>query len=212
MDNKVMPKVFMWMCIGLFITFLTGYVISSNERMLLSVFSRGSYMVFIIVEFAIVILLSARIRKMNPTTCKVLFLLYSFITGLTFSSIFVLYKITSIISLFLIASIIFGIFAILGSVTKIDLTKIGTFLFMALISVVIFSIFNIFIASEKIDFVLAVVSLFIFMGITAYDIQKIKRNFRDIPEDNLAIYGAFELYLDYINIFIDLLRIFGKER
>ncbi|MBE6161689.1 MAG: Bax inhibitor-1/YccA family protein [Firmicutes bacterium] len=212
MDNKVMPKVFMWMCIGLFITFLTGYVISSNERMLLSVFSRGSYMVFIIVEFAIVILLSARIRKMNPTTCKVLFLLYSFITGLTFSSIFVLYKITSIISLFLIASIIFGIFAILGSVTKIDLTKIGTFLFMALISVVIFSIFNIFIASEKIDFVLAVVSLFIFMGITAYDIQKIKRNFRDIPEDNLAIYGAFELYLDYINIFIDLLRIFGKEK
>lgn len=210
--NKVMPKVFLWMFIGLFVTFLTGYVITTNERMLLSVFSKGSYMIFLVVEVILVILLSARIRKMKPTTCKVLFLLYSFISGITFSSIFVIYKVSSIIILFLVASLVFGIFAFIGNVTKMDLTKIGTYLMMALVAVIIFSIINIFIGSEQIDFGIAIISLLIFMGITAYDVQKIKNNLRDIPEDNLAIYGAFELYLDYINIFIDLLRIFGKER
>lgn len=210
--NKVMPKVFLWMFIGLFVTFLTGYVITTNERMLLTVFSKGSYMIFLVVEVILVILLSARIRKMKPTTCKVLFLLYSFISGITFSSIFVIYKVSSIIVLFLVASLVFGIFAFIGNVTKMDLTKIGTYLMMTLLAVIIFSIVNIFIGSEQIDFGLAIISLLIFMGITAYDVQKIKNNLRDIPEDNLAIYGAFELYLDYINIFIDLLRIFGKER
>lgn len=210
--NKVMPKVFLWMFIGLFVTFLTGYVITTNERMLLTVFSKGSYMIFLVIEVILVILLSARIRKMKPTTCKVLFLLYSFISGITFSSIFVIYKVSSIIVLFLVASLVFGIFAFIGNVTKMDLTKIGTYLMMALVAVIIFSIINIFIGSEQIDFGLAIISLLIFMGITAYDVQKIKNNLRDIPEDNLAIYGAFELYLDYINIFIDLLRIFGKER
>ena len=131
MNNKIISKVFLWMFIGLLVTFLTGYVISINGNMLISVFSTGTYIFFSILELILVIVLSARIRKMKPTTCKTMFILYSFVSGLTFSSIFVVYKITSIIYIFLIASLIFGIFSLIGYKTNIDLTKIGTYLIMA---------------------------------------------------------------------------------
>ena len=114
---------------------------------------------------------------------------------------------------FLITAIIFGIFAFIGYVTKIDLTKIGTYLIMALIAIIICSIINIFINSNTFEFILSIISIIIFVGFTAYDVQKIQRmsNYNLIPEENLAIYGALELYLDFINLFIDLLRIFGKN-
>ena len=211
-ESKVMPKVFLWMFIGLLITFLTGYVVSNNEKMLLTVFSTGSYFIFAIVEIVLVLVLSVKIKKLKPTTCKVMFMLYSFISGLTFSSIFVYYKLSSIMFIFLIAAAVFGIFSLIGYTTKIDLTKIGTFFIMALVGAILCSVVNIFIKSANLDLALSVLILVIFMGITAYDIQKIKKNLRDIPEENLAIYGALELYLDYINIFIQLLKLFGKER
>lgn len=202
----------MWMFIGLAITFGTGYYVSVNPNMLFNVFG-SYYWILIIAEIIVVIWLSARIRKMNPMTAKILFCLYSFLTGLTFSSIFVVYQLTSIVYVFGITSIIFLIFALIGYFTKIDLTKLGTYLFMALLGVIICSIINMFIRSSVFDLGLTIICLIIFIAYIAYDIQIIKRNLYMITEeDNLAIYGALQLYLDFINIFLRLLQLFGKAR
>ena len=212
LDNKIFSKVFMWMFIGLAITFGTGYYVSVNPNMLFNVFG-SYYWILIIAEIVVVIWLSARIRKMKTMTAKILFCLYSFLTGLTFSSIFVVYQITSIVYVFGITSIIFLIFALIGYFTKIDLTKLGTYLFMALLGVIICSIINIFVKSSAFDLGLTIICLIIFIAYIAYDIQIIKRNLYMITEeDNLAIYGALQLYLDFINIFLRLLQLFGKAR
>lgn len=212
MESKTMPQVFLWMFIGLLVTFITGYGISINQNMIETISKSSIYIILAIVEVVLVIVLSLRIRKMNPATCRVMFLLYSFISGLTFSSIFIYYKLTSIMFVFLITALIFGIFAFIGYVTKLDLTKLGTYLFMALIGVMICFIINIFVSSIKFDLVLSAIVVLIFVAFTAYDVQKIKNSSGIIPEENIPIYGAFQLYLDYINIFIHLLQYFGKEK
>lgn len=211
-SNKIFTKVFLWMFIGLAITFGIGYYISMNETMFYNVFAKY-YWFLIIAELVVVIVLSARIRRMKPMTAKILFCLYSFITGLTFSSIFVVYQLTSIVYVFGITALIFLIFAAIGYFTKIDLTKLGIYLFMALLGVIICSIINMFIGSETFDLTLTIICLIVFIAYIAYDIQIIKRNLYSIgEEDNLAIYGALQLYLDFINIFLRLLRIFGNSR
>lgn len=212
MNNKIMSKVFGWMFIGLLVSFLTGYVISQNETMITNVFG-GAWWILLIAEFGLVIFLSARIAKMSPTTAKVSFLLYSFVSGLTFSSIFIVYEMSSIIFVFLITGLIFGIFSFLGYTTNIDLTKIRTYLLMGLLAVIICSVINIFIGSSTFNIVLSILTIIIFIGYTAYDVQKIVRLYEDnvLPEDNLAIYGALELYLDFINLFLSLLDLLGKD-
>lgn len=211
--QTLLSKVFMWMFIGLLVTFLTGYVVSLNPNMLLSLFGGVGYIFCVICELLLVIFLSARISKMSPTTAKVSFLLYSFVTGLTFASIFIVYELTSIIYVFLITALVFGVFAFIGSTTKLDLTKTGTYLLMALLSVLICTILNMFIKSSSFDFVISVISVLIFIGFTAYDVQRVLRLYDNnvLPEENLAIYGALDLYLDFINIFLELLKFFGKD-
>lgn len=210
-DNKFFSKVFMWMFIGLAITFGTGYYVSLNQNMLYNVVNYC--WIFFIVELIVAIVMSARIRKLKPTTAKILFCLYSFLTGLTFSTIFVAYQITSIVFVFGITSLIFLMFSLLGYYTNLDLSKIGTYLIMLLIGVIICSIVNIFIRNEMFDLILMIIGLVIFIAFIAYDVQVIKRNLYMIDnEENLAIYGALQLYLDFINIFIRLLRLFGKMR
>ena len=209
-----MSKIFGWMFIGLLVTFLTGYGISLNPNMLLNVMSTTGLVLIVIAEFALVIFLSARITKMKPITAKISFLLYSFVSGLTFSSIFVVYNMSSIMIVFLITAIIFALFAILGATTKIDLTKVGTYLFMGLIASILVSIVNIFLNSSSLDFMLSIIFVLIFIGLTAYDVQRLGRisQLSLIDEDNLAIYGALELYLDYVNLFLHLLSILGSSR
>ena len=211
-SNKIFSKVFFWMFIGLAITFGVGYYVSLNENMLYNVFSKYLWF-FLIAEFIVVIALSAGIRKMQPLTAKILFCVYSFLTGLTFSSIFVVYNITSIVFVFGITSLLFLIFALIGYYTKVDLSKLGVYLLMALLGVIICSIINIFVGSETFDLGITIVCLLVFIAYIAYDIQVVKRNLYLIEnEDNLAIYGALELYLDFINIFLRLLRFFGNSR
>lgn len=211
-SNKIFSKVFFWMFIGLAITFGVGYYVSFNEAMLYNVFSKY-YMFLIIAELIVVIVLSARIRKMQPTTAKILFCLYSFITGLTFSSVFVVFDIMSIIYVFGITALIMLLFAAIGHYTKIDLTKFGVYLFMILLGIIICSIINMFVGSETFDLTLTIICLVVFIVYIAYDVQVIKRNLYQIEdEENLAIYGALQLYLDFINIFLRLLQLFGKSR
>ncbi len=209
--NNVFKKVYMWMFIGLLLTFATGYFVSINENMAYKVYNL--YWVLAIIEIILVIVLSARIGKMNITTSRIMFLTYSFVSGLTFSSVFIAYDMRSIIIVFLISSLLFLIFAILGYTTKLDLTSVGTFLLMALIGIVICSIINIFVGNGTFEIVICSISILIFLGFTAYDVNKIKQ-LQDIypDEDSLAIVGALELYLDFINIFLDLLRIVANNR
>ena len=211
--NNVFKKVYTWMFIGLLLTFATGYFVSTNENMVYKIYSTSLYWILAVIEIILVIVLSARIGKMNITTSRIMFLTYSFVSGLTFSSIFIAYNMSSIIFVFLISALLFLIFAILGYVTKLDLTSVGTFLLMALIGIVICSIINIFVGNGTFEIVICSISILIFLGFTAYDVNKIKQ-LQDIypDEDSLAIVGALEFYLDFINIFLDLLRIVANNR
>ena len=212
MKNKVLAKVFSWMCIGLLLTFFTGYFVASNEYTFYKIFSGGTYLFFALIEIVLVIFLSARVHKMQPNTAKIVFMLYSIVSGITFSSIFMTYNILSIIIIFLAASLLFGIFALIGYFTKMDLSKLGTYLFMALVALIICMIINLFVGSGIFDLIINWVCLLVFIGFTAYDIQKIKRLCDSTTNENIAIIGALELYLDFINIFISLLDIFGRGR
>lgn len=211
MENKLLSKTFLWMFLGLLVTFATGYAVSSNPVMIENVFG-GMFYIFIILELVLVLVLSARVMKMSPVGAKMCFLLYSFVSGLTFSSIFIVYNLTSITSVFLISALVFGIMALIGYTTKVDLTKVGFYLMMALIGAIIVMIVNIFLNNPMVDTFISIVCLIVFIGITAYDVQKIKvLESSGLPEDNLAIYGALDLYLDFINIFLHLLQFFGKS-
>lgn len=211
--NKIFAKIFLWMFLGLMLTFGVAYYISTQDNIVYNLFSNSKYLIIWIIEIVVVVVLSARINKLSLMSARILFLLYSFLTGITVSSIFIIYSIGSIIYVFLIAAILFLIFGLIGYFTKLDITKIGSILFMALIGSLICIIINMFINNEAFDLGISIVMLLIFLGYIAYDINIIKRNLYNIQyEDKLAIYGALELYLDFINLFLRLLSLFGKSR
>lgn len=211
MENKIYSKIYFWLFIGLLITFATGLYTSTNQDALSVIFSNGYYWIFVLLELGLAIFLSARIHKMQPTTAKITYLLYTFLSGLTFSSLFIVYKLESIMLVFAVTAILFLIFAAIGHFTKLDLSKIGTYLLMMLIGIILCTLVNVFLQNSTFDMIVSGASVVIFLGFIAYDVQKIKRLNGYLVEDNLAVLGAFELYLDFINIVIDLLRLFGKS-
>ena len=210
--KKILPQVFGWMFLGLLITFVSAYVVSINTNMLINIYSGGFYWIFVIVELILAGVLSIRIGKMKGITATCLYLFYTFLTGLTLSLIFVAYEMASIIVVFLVTALLFGIFALIGKFTKIDLSKFGIYLFMGLVGILILYLINIFIANDTIDMIGCILGIIIFLGYVAYDIQRILRSEGTLENRNLAIIGAFSLYLDFINIFIDLLNLFGSSK
>ena len=212
--KQIMPKVFAWMFIGLLITFGTAFFISNYEFAAQKLVNGTSLIICVVAEIALVIFLSLRIGKMSPTAARVCFLLYSIVSGITFSFVFLRYELTSVVYVFLLTSVLFGMFAFIGMFTKIDLTKIGSYLFIGLIGVILCFILNMFIRSSQLDFIISIITVLVFVGLTAYDVQKINKMYDEnaLPTENLAIYGALQLYLDFINIFIELLKIFGNSR
>lgn len=211
--KNVFPKVFLWLFVGLFVTFATGYYVSTNTNMLYNIFETNSYWFIFLAEILVVIFLSARVQKMSTTTAIFSYLAYAVLSGLTFSSIFVLFNVPSIMLTFGITSGLFFIFGLFGYFTKIDLSKIGMLLLLGLFGIILVSIVNIFLGNEMLDLVISVIAVLIFIGYIAYDIQKIKTLSNMIPNENkLAIIGALELYLDFINLFIHLIQIFGNRR
>ncbi len=211
--NRVFSKIFMWLCVGLAVTFGVAYVVATNENMVYNLFGGGKYIIVWLLELVVAVVLAVRIRKMNYLTSVILYLLYSGLTGLTLSSIFILYDIMSIVWVFAITAGILLVFGIIGFVTNIDLTKIGIYLLMGVLAILVASLINIFIGSETFNLILCIIGIVVFIGYIAYDVQVIKKNLYGIDDENkLAIYGAFELYLDFINIFLDLLRLFGDSR
>lgn len=215
MNESILSKVFWWMCLGLLVTFATGALIATNPMMIVRLASSlGGYglVLVMVLEVVLVIVLSARIHKMNAMTAKICFLLYAFISGISFSSVFLAYDIGSVIWVFLASALIFALFAFLGNKTSVNLNRMGTYFLMALLAIIVCTIINIFTQSPTFDLIISIVMIVIFMGITAYDVQSVKRLEGVMEDDNLAILGALELYLDYINLFLQLLGLFGNSK
>ena len=213
MGNKLFSKVFAWMFIGLIITFATGFYVAMHPNMLYNIFSTGLHFGLLILEIVLVVWLSARSHKMKFSTASIVYVIYSVVTGLTFSSFFVIYELGSIMFIFALTALLFGIFALLGYTTNTDLSKFSTIFLMGLIGIILATIINIFLNNSMLEIIISCVSIILFLGITAHDIQKIKSLSNVITDENaIAIIGALDLYLDFINIFIDLIRIFGKTR
>ena len=210
MKNKIYSKMFGWLFIGLLITFVSGYALSLNEMVLNSVLAIGIIPI-IVIELVVAVLMGFRIQKMKPLTAKICYILYSVVTGVTFSTIFITFEMSSIIMVFLITALLFGLLAAYGYFTKRDVTKIGNMLFGALIAIIIISIVNIFLRSSSIELGISIISVIIFMGYVIYDMNNIKYLLSSLDDDKASVYGAFQLYLDFINIFIRLLELFGKK-
>ena len=213
----LMRKVYVWMTLALVITGFTAYGVATSPGIQQLVFGNSIVMWgLIIAEFALVIGVSAAINKLSLTTATLMFILYSVINGALLSSIFLIYTASSIATVFFITAGTFGAMALVGYTTKTDLTSMGKILFMALIGLVIATLVNLFVKSSGFTLILSYVGVLIFVGLTAYDSQKIKQMMLQAPDvgesaQKLALLGALTLYLDFINLFIYLLRIFGKR-
>ena len=208
------------MAIGLALTGFTAYYVAQNETLMQLIFGTpGLLMILIIAELGFVFFLSARIQKVEASTATALFVVYSILNGITLSFIFITYTSASIVSTFLICSITFLACSVYGMITKKDLTSLGGFMFMGLIGIIIASIVNIFLKSSGMQMIISYIGVIVFIGLTAYDTQKLKNMAVTIPDSATgamirkgAIMGALTLYLDFINLFIMLLRIFGGNR
>ena len=210
---SIIHQSFLWMCIGLSITAFSSLLVASNQT-LVNAISANSLVFFglIIAELALVFFLSVRITKISFETALVSFLAYSLLNGVTLSAIFLLYTGASIVSTFFVSAGAFGIMALYGYTTKKDLTTIGNLALMALFGIILASIVNIFLHNDAFGFVLSCIAVIIFIGLTAYDTQKIKQLAYTSRSANFGIVGALTLYLDFINIFLNLLRIMGRRR
>jgi FtsH-binding integral membrane protein len=213
----LMRKVYLWMTLALVITGFTAYYVATSETLMMALFTNQIlFWGLIIAEFALVIGVSAAINKLSLTTATLMFILYSVINGALLSYIFVLYTASSISTVFFITAGTFAAMAIVGYTTKTDLSSLGKILLMALIGLIIATVVNIFIKSSGFDMIISYIGVLIFVGLTAYDSQKIKQMLLQAPDagegaQKIALLGALSLYLDFINLFIYLLRIFGKR-
>ena len=214
----LMRKVYLWMTMALAITGITAYYVAHNETLLMAIYTNQVlFWGLVIAEFGLVIGLSAAINKLSLTVATLMFVLYSLINGATMSFIFLAYTASSVTNVFFITAGIFAAMAAFGYFTKADLTSLGKILMMARIGVIIATIVNIFTKSEGLTVILNYVGVLVFVGLTAYDSQKIKRMLLMAPDagesaQKLALLGALSLYLDFINLFLYLLRILGSRR
>jgi FtsH-binding integral membrane protein len=215
-----LAKVFNWMAIGLGLTGLAAFLTVNSQTMLQLVF--GNKMVFyglVFGELGLVFYLSARVQKISAQAATGLFLAYSILNGVTLSVILLLYTASSVAATFFVTAGMFGAMAVYGFVTKKDLSSWGSFLFMGLIGIIIASVVNIFLGSSMMSWMISGIGVIIFTGLTAYDVQKITRigaqgimDGGDAAIRKGAIMGALALYLDFINLFLMLLRFMGNRR
>ena len=213
-------SVYNWMGIGLALTGFTAYYVSNSESLLRLVFGNPLLlMVLIIAELGLVFAIAGMVNRMSAGTATALFVIYSALNGVTLSSIFLVYAQASIVSTFFICAATFIACSLYGWTTKKDLTSLGGFMMMGLIGIVIASLVNMFVQSSSMSMIISYIGVFVFVGLTAYDTQKIKNMAMTQPA-NLdggvirkgAILGALSLYLDFINLFLMLLNIFGQRR
>lgn len=218
--NGFIQGVYNWMALGLGLTGLVAFFVAGSPTLLQLII--GNKLIFfglIIGELALVYSIGAKVHKMEASTATKLFLLYAALNGATLSVVFVAFTASSIASTFLICAATFGACSIYGMTTKRDLTSLGGFMFMGLIGIIIASVVNIFIGSSAVSMIVSYIGVFVFVGLTAYDTQRLKTMALTQPEGidegvirKGSILGALSLYLDFINMFLFLLYIFGDSR
>ena len=215
--SVLMRKVYVWLTLALVITGFTAYYVAHSTSFVYTLMSSSGLMWgLIIAELALVIGLSAAIHKLSLTVATLMFVVYSIINGLTLSFIFFAYTESSIAQVFFITAGTFGAMALIGYTTKTDLTSLGKYLFMGLIGIIIATLVNLFFNNNMVTMIVSYLGVLIFVGLTAYDSQKIKKmcmsfEYADTNAQKMALLGALTLYLDFINLFIYLLRIFGRR-
>ncbi|MBQ9335752.1 MAG: Bax inhibitor-1/YccA family protein [Lentisphaeria bacterium] len=214
-----MAGVYWWMTFALAVSGLSAYMVGTSEKLTrMLVQNPGVFFGLAIVEIIMVIAISAGINKLSAATATALFILYAAVNGLTLSFIFIAYTLGSIAVTFAVTAGTFGVMALIGTVTKKDLSSLGNILLMALFGLIIASIVNIFWTNETLYWICTYAGVLIFVGLTAYDVQKIKKMLvnmgTDDPENvrKVAVLGALSLYLDFVNLLLYLLRIFGRRR
>jgi hypothetical protein len=213
----LMRKVYVWMTLALAITGFTAYAVATTPSVLQAIY--GNKILFwglVIAEFGLVLGVSSAINRLSLTTATLMYVLYSVINGATMSFIFLAYTTSSIATVFFITAGTFATMAAIGYFTKTDLTSMGKILFMALIGLIIATLVNLFVKSSGFDLILSYAGVLIFVGLTAYDSQKIKNMMLEAPDagegaQKLALLGALSLYLDFVNLFLYLLRIMGRR-
>jgi FtsH-binding integral membrane protein len=215
-----LAKVFNWMAVGLGLTGLVAFLVANSALAQQMIF--GNKLVFfglVIGELGLVFYLSARIQRISAQAATGLFLLYSALNGATLSAILLLYTATSVAATFFVTAGMFGAMAVYGLVTKKDLASFGSFLFMGLVGMIIASVVNMFLGSSLLSWLISGIGVLVFTGLTAYDVQKITQmGAQGIMEQGEvairkgAVMGALALYLDFINLFLSLLRFMGDRR
>ena len=220
-QNVYLKKVYLWMALGLGVTALTAFLTASSPSIIRFIYSNPFVtIVCCVLEIAFVFILSGRLERLSVGACYGLFFGYSFITGVTFSSLLLVYAGTNVLALsFITASVIFGVAAVYGSVAKKSIKGWGGWLMMGLISLIVVSLINIFIGSTMLEMLISGVGVILFAFLTAWDSQKLMDMNRNCGPymtqeelSKLSIMGALELYLDFINIFLYLVRLFGSAR
>jgi FtsH-binding integral membrane protein len=222
LSQSFLYNVFSWMFAGLLMTALVSYLFATSDSLIMLLFneSGGFTMLGYVAMFApigFVLLMSLGFNRLSYPALIGIFMIYAALMGMSMTFIFIVYTASSIYSTFLVSAGMFGVMAAYGYLTKTDLTRMGNILFMALIGMVIAGVVNFFMRSEMISYVISMVSVVVFTGLTAYDVQKLKRIGSGIEygteiAGKLAIMGALELYLDFINLFLALLRLFGNKK
>lgn len=217
--SALMRKVYLWMTLGLVMTGLAAAYVAGNASLMQTLFSSStSVLLLVLVELGVVFYFSARIMHMSFTTAGVLFAVYALLNGVTLSVIFVLYSLEGIMTTFFVTAGMFGAMSLVGYFVKRDLSAIGRFLFMALIGLIIATVVNLFVASSALYWGITYLGVLIFAGLTAYDTQKIKHMLMSYGTEvndgtmKLALLGSLTLYLDFVNLFLYLLRFFGGNR
>ena len=216
-NQRFMVRVYAWMCFALALTGFVSLAIYHFEPMMNFFMTHSGVFIFLLIaEIILVGVLSARLERMSLFTCTLIFFVYSILNGITLAPIFLIYTESSIATTFFIVSGTFAVMSLYGYFTKQDLTKWGSILFMALLGLIVATLINLFLGSKLVYWITTYAGVFIFVGLIAYDTQKLKEmnvigNEGTEEDRKEAIMGALTLYLDFINLFIYLLRIFGKR-
>ena len=215
--NTFLSRVYGWMALALVISGVTAFLAATNETIIRLTIGNGfGFLILAVAELALVWWLTASIHKISSGAAFFAFILYSVLNGVTLSSVFLVYKIESIFMVFFISAGMFAAMAVYGTVTKSSLSSFGKYFAMALVGIIIASLVNFLLRSPMLDWFLSIITVVLFTGLTAYDAQKMLAVSNNASDDEVfkkaSVIGALELYLDFINIFLAMLRLFGRRR
>ena len=215
--REYMLSVYKYMAMALSITGLVAMFVSSTPALMQAIFGTPLYWVVALAPIGMVFFMSSKVMSMSVSGAKIAFWVFAGLMGLSMSSLFIVYTGMSIARVFFITASLFGVMSLYGYTTKKDLSGLGSFLMMGLVGIVLASLVNIFLGSPMMHFVISVIGVLVFVGLTAYDTQRIKMTYNHVAQSGelaskMAIYGALSLYMDFINLFMFMLQFFGRQK